>query len=66
MTQRLIYYTDSNVFLADSLDLPDISDFFADILTFFQNGWEGDERRPERSPSGPAAHRVIFQFYHLS
>ena len=34
MTQRLIYYTDSDVFLADSLDLPDISDFFADILTF--------------------------------
>ena len=33
MTQRLIYYTDSDVFLADSLDLPDISDFFAKRLT---------------------------------
>ena len=59
MTQRLIYYTDSDVFLADSLDLPDISDFFADILTFSR--WmvqlknhtgvrrraRGAERRPE-------------------
>ena len=34
------YYTDSDVFLADSVDLPDISDFFADILTFFHDGWE--------------------------
>ena len=29
------YYTDSDVFLADSVDLPDIWDFLADILTFF-------------------------------
>ena len=28
------YYTDSDVFLADSVDLGDISDFFADIFTF--------------------------------
>ena len=34
------YYTYSDVFLADSVDLPDISDFFADILTFFHGGWE--------------------------
>ena len=26
------YYTDSDVFLADSVDLADISDFFADYL----------------------------------
>ena len=32
------YYTDSDVFLADSVDLADISDFFADILTFFHDG----------------------------
>ena len=36
----IVYYTDSDVFLADSMDLSDISDFFADILTFYHNGWE--------------------------
>ena len=40
MKKKLEYYTDSDVFLADSVDLPDISDFFADILTFFHDGWE--------------------------
>ena len=30
-----IYYTDSDVFLTDSVDLADISDFFADIWTLF-------------------------------
>ena len=29
------YYTDSDVFLADSGDFADITDFVADILTFF-------------------------------
>ena len=33
------YYRDSDVFLADSVLLPDILDFFADILTFFHDGW---------------------------
>ena len=33
------YYIHSDVFLADSVDLPDIWDFFADILTFFHDGW---------------------------
>ena len=28
------YYRDSDVFLADSVNLADSSDFFADILTF--------------------------------
>ena len=32
------YYKDSDVFLADSVDLADISKIFADILTFFQDG----------------------------
>ena len=32
-------YIDSDIFLADSVDLADISDFFADILTFFHDGW---------------------------
>ena len=57
---KVRYYTDSNVFLADSVDLPDISNFFADILTFFHDGWKfekshggappgrGVERRPKR------------------
>ena len=40
LQKKCCYYRDSDVFLADSVDLADISDFFADILTFFQNGWE--------------------------
>ena len=31
------YYTDSDVFLAESVDLADISDFFADIFTFHRD-----------------------------
>ena len=32
------YYRDSDVFLADSVNLADSSDFFADILTFCHDG----------------------------
>ena len=32
------YCRDSDVFMADSVLLPDISDFFADVLTFFHDG----------------------------
>ena len=31
------YYTDSDVFLVDSVDLADISEFFADIFTFHRD-----------------------------
>ena len=33
------YYTDSDVFLADSVDFADSSDFRADSWTFFHDGW---------------------------
>ena len=33
-----IYYRDSDVFLADSVNLADSSDFFADISTFCHDG----------------------------
>ena len=48
----IYYYTDSNVFLADSVDLPDISDFFADILTFFHDGGK-IEKSHGGTPPGP-------------
>ena len=34
-----IYYRDSDVFLADSVDLADISDFFPEYVDFCHDGW---------------------------
>ena len=40
------YWTDSDVFLADSVDFADSLGFFADSLTFREN-LPGDPRRPK-------------------
>ena len=50
--KKLGYYIDSHVFLADSVDLADISDFFADILTFFHDGGK-IEKSHGGTPPGP-------------
>ena len=46
------YYTDSDVFLADSVGFADILGVFADSLTFREN-LQGDPRRPEADDAQP-------------
>ena len=57
ITSKILYYTDSDVFLADSVDLADISDFVLIFFFFFAidfkfvgvgRGARGAPRRPER------------------